>query len=96
MHNRVDIEYDDYTYLYGTSWSLQSLRTGTIVVTSGFSGITEFGYLLSQFVGLVSGNEYRLVIRDSVVGCMCLGLFPCELPGNPRSRPCKAIPKQST
>ncbi len=59
-----------------TSWSLQSLRTGTIVVTSGFSGITEFGYLLSQFVGLVSGNEYRLVIRDYVAGCMCLGLFP--------------------
>jgi hypothetical protein len=74
MRDRVDIEYDDY--LYGTSWSLQSLRTGTIVVTSDFSGITEFGYLLSQFVGLVSGNEYRLVIRDSVAGCMCLGLFP--------------------
>jgi hypothetical protein len=54
MQDRVDIEYDDY--LYGTSWSLQSLRTGTLVVTSGFSGITEFGYLLSQFVGLVTST----------------------------------------
>jgi hypothetical protein len=43
------------------------------VVTSGFSGITEFGYLLSHFVGLVSGDEHRLVIYDFVAGCMCLG-----------------------
>jgi hypothetical protein len=88
MQDRVDIEYDDYTYLYGKSWSLQSLRTGTILVTSGFSGITEFGYLLSQFLGLISGDEHRLMIRDSVAGCICLGLL-CPVYNGPVSMyPC--------
>jgi hypothetical protein len=40
---------------------------------SGFNKVTGFAYLLSQFVGLVSGDEHQLVIHDSVAGCMCLG-----------------------
>jgi hypothetical protein len=70
MQDRLDIAYDDC--LYETSWSLRSLTTGTVVATSGFNR-AEFGYLLSQFVGSVSGDEHQLVIHDSVVGCMCLG-----------------------
>jgi hypothetical protein len=69
MQDRLDIAYDDC--LYETSWSLRSLTTGTVVATSGFNR-AEFGYLLSQFVGSVSGDEHQLVIHDSVVGCMCL------------------------
>jgi hypothetical protein len=56
MQDRLDIAYDDY--MYETSLSLQSLKTG---------------YLLSHFVVLVSGDEHQLVIHDSVAGCMCLG-----------------------
>jgi hypothetical protein len=71
MQDRLDIAYDDC--LYETSWSFHRLTTGTVVATSGFKAVTEFGYLLSQFVGLVSGDEHQLVIHDSVAGCMCLG-----------------------
>jgi hypothetical protein len=48
----------------------------TIVVdaASGFNKITEFGYWLSQFVGLVARVKYRLVIHDdSVAGGLRCG-----------------------
>ena len=57
-------------YLYDTSF--QSLTLGAVVVTSDFSRVTELVYLLSRFVGLVSGDKYRLVIYDSIAGCMCI------------------------
>jgi hypothetical protein len=44
MQDRLDIAYDDY--LYETSWSLQSLTTGTVVATPGYNEVTEFGCLL--------------------------------------------------
>ncbi len=40
---------------------------------SGFNEVTEFGYWLSHFIGLVPRDENRLVIHDSVAGCMCFG-----------------------
>jgi hypothetical protein len=61
---RLDIAYDDYPYLM--CWSLQSLTTGAVVAASGFNEVAEFGYLLSHSVGLVPGDEYQLVILDSV------------------------------
>jgi hypothetical protein len=51
---------------YETSWSLQSLTTGAAVAASGFNEVTEFGSLLSQSVGMVPGDEYQLMILDSV------------------------------
>jgi hypothetical protein len=44
MLDRLDIAYDDY--LYETSWLLQILTTGTVVATSGYNEVTEFGCLL--------------------------------------------------
>jgi hypothetical protein len=44
MQDRLDIAYDDY--LYETSWLLQILTTGTVVATSGYNEVTEFGCLL--------------------------------------------------
>jgi hypothetical protein len=40
---------------------------------SDFKEVTESGYLLSQCVGLVPGDEYQLVILDSVDHGMCCG-----------------------
>jgi hypothetical protein len=49
------------------------LTTGVAVAASGSKKVTEFDYWLSQFVGLVPREEYRLVINDSVTGGMCCG-----------------------
>jgi hypothetical protein len=49
------------------------LTTGVLIAASGFNKVTEFGYWLLQFVGLIPSNEYRLVIHDSVAGCMRCG-----------------------
>jgi hypothetical protein len=68
---RLDVAYDDYPY--ETSWSLQSLTTDAVATAFGFSEGTERGYLLSQSAGLVPGNEYQLVILDSVGDGMCCG-----------------------
>jgi hypothetical protein len=66
---RLDVAYDEYPY--ETSWSLQSLTTGAVVAASGFDEVTEWGFLLSQSVGLAPGGEYQLVILDSVGDGMC-------------------------
>ena len=66
---RLDVTYDDYPY--ETSWSLQSLTTGAVVAASGFGEVTGLGFFLSESVGLVPGDEYQLVILDSVGDGMC-------------------------
>jgi trypsin len=66
---RLDVAYDEYPY--ETSWSLQSLTTGAVVAASGFDEVTESGFFLSESVGLVPGDEYQLVILDSVGDGMC-------------------------
>jgi hypothetical protein len=38
-----------------------------------FNEVAELGYLLSQSVGLVPGDEYQLVILASVGDGMCYG-----------------------
>jgi hypothetical protein len=65
MQHRLDIAYDDY--LYETSWSLQSLTTGTVAATSGFNEVIEFGSFVAV-CQLVAGDE-QLVTYDSVAGC---------------------------
>ena len=49
-----------------TSWSLESLMTGTAVAASSFDEVTEFGNLSSRIVGLFSTDEKRLLVHDSV------------------------------
>jgi trypsin len=66
---RLDVAYDEYPY--ETSWSLQSLTTGAIVAASGFDEVTESFLFFSESVGLVPGDEYQLVILDSVGDGMC-------------------------
>jgi hypothetical protein len=61
---QLDATYDDYPYK--TIGLLQSLTTGSVVAASGFNEVTELGYLLSQSVGLVPGDEHQLVILDAV------------------------------
>jgi hypothetical protein len=39
----------------------------------GFNEITKFSYWLSQFVGLVTIDEYQLVIHDSIAGGLRCG-----------------------
>jgi hypothetical protein len=51
-----------------TSWSLQSLTTGTTVAASSFDEVIEFGYLSSRIVGLVPSDEKWLAAHDSVAG----------------------------
>jgi hypothetical protein len=45
------------------------LTTGVAVAASGFKKVAEFD--LSQFVGLVPRDKYRLVTNDSVTGGVC-------------------------
>jgi hypothetical protein len=45
---RMDAAYEYEDYPYETSWSLQSLATGAVVVASGFNEVTEFGYLFCR------------------------------------------------
>mgnify|MGYP000205441929 CR=1 FL=1 len=52
---------------------LDAVPSCAVAASSSFEAATEFGYLLSQFVGLVSGDKHQLVIHDSVVGCVCIG-----------------------
>jgi hypothetical protein len=66
---RLDVVYDNYAY--ETSWSLQSLTTGASVAASGFGDVTESGFFLSESVDLVPGDEYQLVILDSIGDGMC-------------------------
>ncbi len=66
---RLDVTYDDLPS--GTSWCLRSLTTGAVVAASGFGEVTELGFFLSESVGLVPGDEYQLVILDSVGDGMC-------------------------
>jgi trypsin len=66
---RLDVAYDEYPN--ETSWSLQSLATGEVVAASGFNEVTESRFFLSESVGLVPGDEYQLVILDSVGDGMC-------------------------
>jgi hypothetical protein len=42
------------------------LTTDAVVAASGINAVTEFGYFMSQSVGLVPGDAYQLVILDSV------------------------------
>jgi hypothetical protein len=49
---------------------VDELTIGVAIAASGFKKVTEFGYWLSQFVGLVSSEEHQLVIHDSVAGCI--------------------------
>jgi hypothetical protein len=44
----------------------ESHYTCAVVAIPGFDAVTEMGYLLSQSVGLGPGDEYELVILDSV------------------------------
>ena len=48
----IEVKYDDFP-------------AETTGLTVRESEVTELGYLLSQFVGLVSSDEYQLVILDS-------------------------------
>jgi hypothetical protein len=57
----LDVAYDEYPN--ETSWSL---TTGAVVAASGFDEVTASGFFLSESVGLVPGDEYQLVILDSV------------------------------
>jgi hypothetical protein len=66
---RLDVAYDEFPN--ETSWSLQSLTTGEVVAASGFNEVTESSFFLSESVGLVPGDEYQLVILDSVGDGMC-------------------------
>jgi hypothetical protein len=68
---RLDVAYDDYPE--ETSWSLQSLTTGTVVAASGFNEVTELDFLLSQSIDLVPNDEYQLVILDSFGDGICCG-----------------------
>jgi hypothetical protein len=43
--------------------------TGAGVAASGFNEMIELGYLLSQSVGLISGDEFQFVILPSVTVC---------------------------
>jgi hypothetical protein len=43
------------------------------VATSGFNEVTDFGILPLQPVGLVPGDDYQLVIHDSVDDGMRFG-----------------------
>ena len=67
----LHVAYDDC--LYKTSLLLQSLTTGTVAGASGSDEVTVLSYLLSQYVGLVPGDEHQVVIHDFVAGCMCFG-----------------------
>ena len=49
------------------------MTPGVVVAASGSKKVTELDYLLSQFVGLVPGDEHQLVIHDSVAGGMRCG-----------------------
>jgi hypothetical protein len=49
------------------------VATSVVAAASGFNEVTELGYWLSQFVGLVTSDEYQLVIHDSVAGGMRCG-----------------------
>jgi hypothetical protein len=46
------------------------VTTGALVAAPG---LTEFGYLSSQSIGLAPGDEYQLMILDSVGGGTCCG-----------------------
>ena len=52
---------------------VDELTIGVAIAASGFEKVTEFGYWLLQFVGLVSSEEHQLVIHDSVADCMPFG-----------------------
>jgi hypothetical protein len=45
---------------------MRQVDDGVLVSASGFKIVPEFDYWLSQFVGLVPRDEYRLVIYDYV------------------------------
>jgi trypsin len=68
---RLDVAYDAYPN--ETSWSLQSRTTGAVVASSGFNEVAESSFFLSESVGLVPGDEYQLVILDSIGDGMCCG-----------------------
>jgi hypothetical protein len=58
----LDAAYDEYPN--ETSWSL---TTGAVVAASGFDEVTaSVFFFLSESVGFVPGDEYQLVILDSV------------------------------
>jgi hypothetical protein len=63
----LDVAYDDHPY--EMSWLLQSLTTGAGVAESGFYEVTKLGYLLSQPVRFVPGDELQRVIIPSVTIC---------------------------
>jgi hypothetical protein len=57
------------TMTTSTSRAGRYITTCAVVAASGFNKkVTEFGRLSSQSVCLVPGDEYQLVILDSV-GC---------------------------
>jgi trypsin len=66
---RLDVIYDNFPE--ETSWSLKSLTTGAVAAASGFGEVTELGFSLSDAVVLVPGDEYQLIILDSVGDGMC-------------------------
>jgi hypothetical protein len=60
-----------------TGWMLRTMTTRTrradryittcaVVAASGFKKVTDFGCLSLQSIGLVPGDEYQLVLPDSV------------------------------
>jgi hypothetical protein len=46
---------------------------GAVVAVHGFNGVSELFLLLSQSVGLVSGDEYQFWTLDSVGDGLCRG-----------------------
>jgi hypothetical protein len=49
------------------------ITTCAVVAASGFKEATEFRYLSSQSIGFLPGDEYYLVILDSVSDGTCCG-----------------------
>jgi hypothetical protein len=47
------------------------ITTCAVVAASGFNEVSEFSYLSSQSISLVSGDEYQLVILYSVDDGVC-------------------------
>jgi trypsin len=66
---RVDVTYDNYPE--ETRWILRQVSTGANIVEYGYYDINTEGYFLSEPVDLVPGEEYRLIVRDSIGDGMC-------------------------
>jgi hypothetical protein len=66
---RVDVTYDNYPE--ETRWLLKQVSNNAIIVEYGYNEVNTEGLSLSEKVDLIPGEEYRLVLRDSIGDGMC-------------------------